>query len=254
MFFVIAGGVAVNDPKSNGSHDRFPYNFLNPVAMKAKELIKAGKSVSVAVYVPAYEARALKQVNEHATVTVGALPCSAAPSKWEELKCDVGYSDPPKDSQHFIKIIRNSVTSAGATYVPLRSGKELNQLFIKTKNIEGIYYFGHSNDKQMFLEYGVTVPMVGTETWGVPRAKHVPKTNLASGAKFVSYGCNQGDPGGLCESLSKSSLWGIRCVGSIGKTNFGPIGQGQPYPSTNGGWVAYVDGVQEKTTVKIANE
>ena len=250
MHFVIAGGVAVNDPKSNGSHDKFPYNFLNPAAKKAKSLAIGGGAVTVFVYEPAYVARALNQVDEHRTVDIGRLPCSAYEGRQDQLMCGVGVIDPPKNPQHFIQIIRDALTRVGATYVGIQSGQELADKLATAKNIEGIYYFGHSSDVQMFLEYSVTVTGSSTQTWGVPRAKRVAKDRFAKGAKLISYGCFQGEPDGLCDQLSRSSLWGIRCVGSLGKTNYGPIGLGKAYPSSNGGWVAYENGVQTQTTIE----
>lgn len=243
-YIIVAGGISVNDP---GRHDAFPYNFLNPAVAKAKQLRGRG-DVIVAVFTPSYEERVKSQDKEHSTVKHTTLPCSAA---WWEWACNKGYIDAPRDPQHFVRVGRKHAADAGATFKELRSAADLTGVLNAASSIDAVYYFGHSNKKDMFLEYSVSVPGSGTVTWGAAQAAGVSKSKFAGGAKFVSYGCNQGDAGGLAQQLSETSRWGIRCIGSKGKTDFVPIGQGKPVPDSAGGWVAYGSGVQEPNAVDI---
>ena len=57
------------------------------------------------------------------------------------------------------------------------------------------------------------------------------------GAKISSYGCSQGDPGGLMQILNKN--WNINTKGSTGKTDYKPIGRGSTFLSSNNGYVEY---------------
>lgn len=247
-YLIVVGGISVNDPEE---HDRYPYNFINPAIAKAKALKKGGvggSDITVVFFAPPYEERVKKQVKEHAKVSPSHLPCSQAWSTW---LCEKGFIDPPKDPSHFTNVARNSASGAGAPFAEIRSANDLTSLLNKAATIDSIYFYGHSNSKLMFLEYSVSVASSGTVTWGATEAAGVAKAKFAAGAKFVSYGCNQGDPGGLAQKLSESASWGIRCIASKGKTSFEPIGQGEAFPSSAGGWVAYTDGRLEPAAVDI---
>lgn len=248
---VIIGGVAVNDP----THDAFPYNFMNPAMKKAKALANSGRRVTVAIYAPAYEERVRSQTKEHSTVQIGSLTCGDY-AIWNpyRIACNLNLASPPKDTSHFLNVARTSATNSKASYVEIRCAEALTSLLSNTKDLAGVYYFGHSNAESMFLEYSVSIAGRGTVTWGAEQAKKVPKSNFATGAKFISYGCNQGDFNGLCRQLSSTSIWDIRCVGSRLKTDFVPIGRGDAYPSSGGGWVVWEHGVELPGTVQIKDE
>lgn len=234
----IVGGISVND---KDDHDLFPYNFINPAVRRAKQYVKDGVSasdVTIAMYTPSYETRALKQKKEHSTVQVSQLPCAS----WNFL-CKKGVTAKPKNKEHFRDVARNASHAAGFTFLELRSAGDLTDLLKKTKPIASIHYFGHSNAASMFLEYSRDGRGKGTVTWGEAEAKNVPKSNFASDAIFVSYGCNQADSGGLVAQLHK--LWGVTTIGSRGKTDYGPIGQGHAVPDSNGSYVRH-DGAGQK--------
>jgi hypothetical protein len=104
----------------------------------------------------------------------------------------------------------------------------------------------------MFLEYSVSVPGDSKVRWGKTEASSFHKSKFGPGAKFVSYGCNQGNPGGLAQQLSEKAMWSIPCIASVGKTDYQPIGQLNPFPASAGGWVSYTDGKQDAGAVDIA--
>lgn len=56
-------------------------------------------------------------------------------------------------------------------------------------------------------------------------------------ATFASYGCFQGEGGGLAQRLNE--IWGVVSKGAIGKTDFVTIGQGHTYPAAPGGFKSY---------------
>jgi hypothetical protein len=238
-YLIVVGGISVNDPED---HDLYPYNFLNPAVAKAKALKAsvAAKDIILAFFAPPYEERVKKQRTEHKIVDPTYLPTTSRGQPKQ------------KDPAHFANVARKSAASAGATYAELRKDADLTSLLNNKSPIKALYYFGHSDDVDMFLEYSVSIASGGTVIWGPSQARGVPKAKFAAGAKFISYGCNQGDPHGLCQQLSKE--WGIRCVGSKGKTDFEPIGQNKPFPASASGWVAYTNDVLDPNPVDITKE
>ncbi len=245
-YIIVAGGISVNDPQN---HDQFPYNFINPAVAKVKALKAVGVSgadIAVALFAPSYEERVRKQRVEHKRVTPSYLPCF-----WE-WACKQGYEERLKNPAHFTRIAADSTSKAGAAYFELRKAADLTDLLSKLATIHAIYYFGHSSAEEMFLEYSVSIASSGTVAWGKSAAAAIDKSSFAAGAKFVSYGCYQGDTGGLAQQLSDPSLWGIRCIGSKGKTDFEPIGQLKSFPTSAGGWVSYTAGRLDPGAVDIA--
>jgi len=226
---VIAGGTSVNDPNA---HDKFAWNFLNAAARRANALVQEYKNspkkykdakVYVIMYTPSYERRAQFE---------------------------------GKPSDYFLKIMQAAAQRGGWQLVTISSAPELTYHFnkSKTKGVTSIDYFGHSNAELMFLEYSSVTPEISTDYWGEDEARKVrkeifsveTKTSVVRGRRvvtttptaiFSTYGCNQGDPGGLAERLHQ--LWGIVTQGSRGKTDFAPIGRGETYPSTEGGYVIF---------------
>jgi hypothetical protein len=246
-YIIIAGGISVNDAQD---HDRYPYNFINPAVAKAKALKAAGiNNVAIALFSPPYEERVSRQKIEHSTVKQTYLPCSQSLWPWG---CRNGTISKPKNTRHFTDNASSSASTAGAGFFEIRSADDLTSVLGKLVTINSIYYFGHSNSLAMFLEYSVAIAGKSNVMWTKDDAKLVAQTKFAVGAKFVSYGCNQGDSGGLCEQLSDKSVWGIRCIGSQGKTDFVPIGQNKPFPTSASGWVSYTDGKQDAGAVDIA--
>ena len=245
-YIIIAGGVSVNDPED---HDRFPYNFINPAVAKAKALKASGASdIMIAFYSPSYEERVKRQSKEHPMVDPSYLPCSQA---WWEWACTKGFISAPKDPGHFLRVANNSAAKAGATFKEIRSAADLTTVLLDAGTIDSLYYFGHSSQDNMFLEYSVSIASEGTVRWGKKEASSFHKTKFAAGAKFVSYGCNQGNPGGLVQQLSEKAMWNIRCIGSVGRTDYLPIGQQKAFPASAGGWVSYTEGKLDPGAVDI---
>jgi len=87
------------------------------------------------------------------------------------------------------------------------------------------------------LEYSSVVPGESVDSWGIDEAKKISKDIMTKKAVFNSYGCNQGEAGGLMEELHK--LFKIKTVGSKIKTNYSPIGELKWKPK--GDYVKYSD-------------
>lgn len=224
---VVAGGTSVNDPNA---HDQFAWNFLNASVFRARELVKEYRNnptkypdakVYVIMYTPSYERRAR-------------------------------FEGKPPD--HFLKIMEAAAARDGFTLVTITSAAELTYHFnkSKTKGVTSIDYFGHSNKNNLFLEYSSVVPEYSTDMWGADQAALVRKeifseetiVRIVRGRRvetkrptaiFSTYGCYQGEPNGLAQKLHE--IWGIITKGSIGATDFEPIGRLETYPSSAGGYV-----------------
>src|SRR5205823_1689893 len=97
----------------------------------------------------------------------------------------------------------------------IRSARELTEVLRATPRIASVHYFGHSAATQMFLKYSVSRPAEAEVVWGADEAKQVPRSQFLSDAVFASYGCSQGDPGGLADQIRK--IWKIRTFGSRGR-------------------------------------
>ncbi len=206
---IIIGGVSVNDP----THDGSPWNFINPGIRRAKAL---KSSVAVIFYTPGYERRVNGQKNEHSSVT-----------------------NPKKDKDYFAKTTESAARKHGATFHKIASAADLTKKIKSFQGIETIDFFGHSNAQSIFLEYSSITTGVSQDMWNVTNAAKIATSQFNSGAVFASYGCNQGDPGGLAEKLRET--WQIKTIGSRGKTDFritGPFG-GPTFPTSAQGYVAY---------------
>ena len=228
---VVAGGTSVNDP---GGHDKSAWNFLNTAARRAAELVQIYKQnprkykdakVYVIMYTPSYERRA----------------------RADRLPVD-----------YFLNKMLEAAARDGWTLVTITHKDQLTYHFnkSKTKGVTSIDYFGHSDANNLFLEYSSVNPTYSTDYWGVEDAANVRKEIFSEEttiqidrrgrrvrrttptAVFFSYGCYQGDPGGLAQQLHE--LWGIITKGSVGKTDFAITGQERTYwPTTEGGWVTF---------------
>lgn len=234
MHFVVIGGVSVNDK----THDAFPYNFINSGVRKAKKI--AG-DVTVVIYAPSYVRRVENQSKEHSTVTV-TQSCSSADVFGYKITywCE-------DNKRHFLDVTKKAVLGAGKKYKEISTAADLTSVLVAESKIESIHYFGHSNPDSLFLEYSSVSPGSSMDYWGASDAASVPKANFASGAQFVSYGCNQGDRGGLAEKLH--ALWDITATGSDGKTDFGPIGRGETYPTSANGYYQYDSAGRSAVTI-----
>jgi hypothetical protein len=208
---IIVGGISVND---KNDHDKYPYNFINPAVRRAKALIAAKGSVQMIMYTPSYETRVKNQKEEHSIV-----------------------ENPKKDPEHFVKTVEAAAKKQGFTLHKIKSAAELTDKLKGFNDIATIDFFGHSNDKAMFLEYGSVTPEKSTDFWSKADAASIKPTQFTKSAVFASYGCYQGDPGGLAESLRES--WRIRTIGSKDKTDFENTGRGATFPKSKKGYYEY---------------
>ena len=206
---IIIGGVSVN----NTTHDGNPWNFINPAIRRAKAL---KTSVVLILYTPNYERRVANQKDEHRAV-----------------------ENPKKDPDYFAKKVESLAKEHGFTLHKIKSADELTAQLKAIDSIETIDFFGHSNIDSIFLEYSSIEDSVSKDTWKLADAKHVRPSQFADSAVFASYGCYQGDAGGLAEKLRDQ--WKIRTIGSRKTTNFeitGPFG-GPTFPTSTGGYVEF---------------
>lgn len=228
---IIVGGISVNDP---GNHDLYPYNFINPAARRAKDY---KNDVVMLVYAPPYETRAMEQDKEHSTVTL-TYRDSCMLGIWDAKDCPALFKTKEVNLRHFLDVAQGAGKRDGYPVIELRSAAALTAELTRLKPIASIDYFGHANDKFLFLQYSTGVaPGAAEVTWGAADAAKVPAANFEAGARFNSFGCNNGDPKGLSEQLR--DLWGIEATGSLGRTDYVTIGQGATVPSSSGGYYLY---------------
>lgn len=238
---IIVGGISVNDP---GGHDTNPYNFMNPAGMWARKYKAAdpGASVVVIVFAPPYETRAFAQKKEDSRVTIAT-------------KCEMeifGYCmSESRNTRHFLDVMAKQASGIGFTVIEVRTRDELTDAIKRQTKVVTLDYFGHSNDKAMFPQYSTGVSPGRAEVmWDLSDARKVPGSIFAPNAKVRSFGCNQGDPGGLVEQMR--DLWGVDAYGSEGQTQYAPIGKGEPIPDSNNGYYKYpVGGVGSGSRVPV---
>ncbi|HEY3494841.1 MAG TPA: RHS repeat-associated core domain-containing protein, partial [Polyangiaceae bacterium] len=195
--YLIAGGPSIGDP----DHDKSGWNFVSAAALRVKNLKDTGykEPVHVIVYAPNYEKRAKAE---------------------------------GKPEAYYLDRVKNySAAKYGYDVTFIRSHDELTTMLKGTKpgQIDRLEYFGHSAGRDMLLEYGGTTVGSSGDNWGIADAKKIDANRFEKGAEFISWGCFQGEPGGLVQELTKH--FGIRGVGAEGKTDFQPIGQGIWKPS-----------------------
>ncbi|MBR0665990.1 hypothetical protein GXW71_16645 [Roseomonas hellenica] len=227
---IIVGGISVNDP---GGHDRFPYNFMNPAVARAR---KYGSNVLIIIFAPSYETRVEKQDKEHNSVTY-TYSDTCLWGLFSAESCPALIRSKQRNPRHFLNVLSKAAGGGKFSVQEIRDKQGLTDKLKNLASIASIDYFGHSNPEYMFLEYSVSVSGSGTVTWGDADAAAVPAGKFEAGAGFISFGCNQGDPKGLAEQLR--ARWRIRTVGSNGKTDFAPIGRGEPQPSSALGYYEY---------------
>jgi hypothetical protein len=228
---LIVGGVSVNDP---GGHDKYPYNFINSAARRA---IAFRGNAHVLLYAPSYTIRVRKQKSEHRSVQITLVDECALPLRLDI--CPNLFVTKVKNPHHFLDVLRGSGSKNGFAVATISGADDLTAALNGFESIETVHYFGHSNKTLMFLQYSTTgqLPAVGEVIWGKDQAANVKASQFTSTATFATYGCNQGEVGGLAESLRE--LWRIRTIGSQGKTDFDTIGQGMTFPKSTGGYYEY---------------
>lgn len=206
---IICGSISVNDAK----HDANPFNFINPCVRRAKAL---KSSVTMLFYPAGYERRVYSQKKEHDSV-----------------------DNPKKDKNYFFKVMERASIDHKFSLAKIWSKDELTAKLQAMVKITTIDYFGHSNDKAMFLEYASIEAEKSRDFWQAADGVNVKPSQFEKGAVFASYGCNQGDPAGLCMALRKQ--WRIDTIGSYGKTDYeitGPFG-GPTYPTSMNTYVKF---------------
>ncbi len=127
----------------------------------------------------------------------------------------------------------------GFELITIKNASELTTELNKFKmgQITNMYYYGHSNRNKLFVEYSSIVPSVSSDDWEIKDAEKVKKEIFSPVAVFASYGCHQGEKKGFAEKIR--DIWDITSVGSVGKTDYGPIGRGISLPSSEGGYKEY---------------
>ncbi|MDB6006866.1 MAG: hypothetical protein JWR15_3853 [Prosthecobacter sp.] len=228
----LVGGVL----RSKGSHDQSAHHFYTSAARVARDRAAALKKtgspdkVTVIMYEPAYEVRA---TNDKKTDPV------------------TGKLDP----QYHRKIMETAAKRDGYEAKFVRSHHEMDNEMAKISTqtpIKNGGYFGHSDKDDFFLDYGEHAPGSGSEDVAT---KYLSAGDLkAAGVKFhpdahfASYGCSQGDAGGMMEQLSKDH--NIKTTGSDGKSEYESVGRGYSIPRSTNGYTSYQNGKSIPPLVK----
>ena len=85
--------------------------------------------------------------------------------------------------------------------------------------IASVHYYGHSNKCCFLLDWGIDSRPGATRYWGSDnQVTTVPPRKFVNTAYFASYGCSQGEPAGLAQSIRK--LWCIEAIGSVSRPSF----------------------------------
>ena len=106
-------------------------------------------------------------------------------------------------------------------------------------------YFGHSSPQKLLLDYGQNPPPPGSaedvahQTIGADDFRNAG-VRFHPDAHFASYGCRQGEPGGMMEKLSRDH--NIKTTGSVGKTSYKAIGQSLAIPYSANGYTSFKNG------------
>lgn len=243
LHYIIAGGTSVNE--NQGHHDRYPLNFLDAAYAKAKQLKADDKSANVIVlmYTPSYEARVRDQESEHERVT-GCPKWKTWLSLCKPLDTRASRTnvDGEPNAEYFEDVMEERAKEVGFQLVPITSRSELTSELNDTDRglITSVSYFGHSTAESFLLDYGIDGLRASADRWGFDQIKDVSAGRFAPGARFASYGCKQGDPGGLAQAVSFG--WKIETTGSQGNTDYGVIGGGATYPDSTSGYVTYTNG------------
>jgi hypothetical protein len=223
---IIIGGTSVNEPH----HDKSPFNFINSGCWKAKKYPKG--TVRVLFYTPSYEKRALDQDKESPKVDRNELLIHT-----HVLGIDLLHIGCTPDKDFFLKVVKRSQAVTGFGLTTIASAADLTAELNKFDPIQTLEYFGHSNAEKFLLNYGIDGRGVATDTWGIDQARGVLASQFARGAKFISYGCNQGASPGLAEKLR--GAWGIEAVGAEDKTDFDHVLPPHWLPASRGAWYRY---------------
>jgi hypothetical protein len=224
---IVIGGVSVNEE----THDKYPLNFIDPALRRGASW---GKNVHYIFFAPSYEARVQKQKKEHPLVFIRRRlmqdQCASYDPRhlahWE------------KDPEHFLKVVRNTASSAGHEFTAIRTTSALTATLQKIGAISTLEYYGHSDHDEMYLDYGIDGSIKSLQRWGAAQAAKIPAAKFTPGAVFASYGCKQGQAGGL--AFSARNKWKIKAIGAEGKSDYVVIGDGESlFPDAPGGYYLY---------------
>lgn len=225
----LVGGVHRTGDSKN-THDNSAHHFYTSAArvagQRADALRKSGSpdKVSVIMYEPAYEVRAM---NDGKTE-----PATGA-----------------KDPRFHQKIMEDSARRHNYDLKFVRSKAEMLQKMSNATASSPMKkggYFGHSSKDKLLIDYGQTPPPAGTsqdvacQTIDADDLKKAG-VNFHPDAHFTSYGCFQGEPGGMMEQMSKNH--GITTSGSRGRSNYESVGQGYAIPRSTNEYSSFKNGL-----------
>jgi hypothetical protein len=239
---IIAGGTSVNEKYD---HDLFPRNFLDAAWSRAKSFDDGGRIV-LYMFTPSYKARVRDQKKEHELV-VGCprwklwLDLCRAPNTKAAFLDEEGN----KNEDYFWDLMMERAKNDGFEVIAFETADELTaKLANFPDRIASVEYFGHSNRSDFLLDYGIDSRPNAKYHWGKTQAAKISAGRFVNSAYFASYGCYQGEADGLASAIQK--LWYIEAIGSVGKTDYLPIGKGETYPDSKGYYVQYATPSSEK--------
>ena len=207
---IIIGGVSVND----ATHDKTARNFIRTAANRAQELrmqVGLGEKIWVLMYTPSYERRVQ----------------------------DSGFTQGFYSDQFWNWTKGQLQSNKSLSYLKeVRSASDITRFInmLKLGSVNSIEYFGHSSADYLLLNYAIDGKPVATDVWGINDAKSINPKVFSSTAAIMSYGCNQGNPGGLMENLH--NLLGFATKGAVGYSDYRKLNNGI-YPEAANGYKWY---------------
>jgi hypothetical protein len=224
---IVIGGVSVNE----STHDKYPQNFIDPALRRGEAW---GKDVHYLFFAPSYERRVRNQKSEHPLVFI----------RRRLMQDQCGDYDPrhlthwEKDPQHFYWTVKNSAHAAGYDFTAIKNRNELTAALQNIGTISTLEYYGHSDHDELYLDYGIDGSINSYQRWGSNQAAAIPASKFAPDAVFASYGCKQGQAGGLAHRLR--NRWKIKAVGAEGRSDYAVMGDWESlFPDAPGGYYLY---------------
>jgi hypothetical protein len=225
---IVIGGVSVNEE----THDKYPRNFIDPALRRGAAW---GQNVHYIFFAPSYEKRVLKQEKEHPLVFIRLRLIQDQCATYDPRHRLTHWE---KDPEHFYKVVRNTAASAGYDFTAIKNRNQLTEALQKIPTISTLEYYGHSDHDELYLDFGIDGTRNSYQRWGNGQAESIPASKFPSDAFFASYGCKQGQDGGLADRLR--NRWKIKAVGAEGRSNYAVMGDWESlFPDAPGGYYLY---------------
>lgn len=215
VHFIFTGGVREKTDKDG--HDKTPDNFIRQARRFAESLTTLGEDVELAFYTPSYRKRAERD---------------------------------GKNSEVYIKETLEHARNNGYIVKGFTSTDKIIRILNSHSDseIEGFYYFGHSESKGFLLNYGQLNTSGGEADriyFGQDEVKRVRSAIFSNNAVAKLFGCNLGNTSGGTEPLGQTiaKLWKMKVIAPTVRTVYTPNGI-IPFLTNEGfgQWVSFAQG------------